>query len=512
MFQEMKKKGQSWVIMGIFAAIIITFVFGFGVDPQGCASSPNFVAQVNGDTIAVSEYKIMYNNLYDFYQRIYPNFNNKVAKQLGLSKRAMDSLIDTVLLSQNAASLGFHVSDKEIADTIVNTKYFQTNNKFDKELYSRIVQHQFNSSIKKYEEKMRRELLAQKLRSFLDASIEVSNKEMEEDFIITNEKVAIEYITFSEETLKKEAKDNVMATLNEKAVKDFAAKEAKRIKMFYDDNTARFKKEAEVKASHILVKLEKDKNEAEAKKKIEEVLKEAKAGKDFAELAKKHSEGPSAPKGGDLGFFGKGRMVPEFEKAAFAMKKGEISDVVKTKFGFHVIKLVDRKDASEKKLEEVTDEIAREMLSKDKLVALYSADANKLLSLLRNGQYNIDDVKKDFPDWNLEKKDAKDIKKNAKFIKGIGIEEVLVKKVFSYKNVPGYLKEVVKTDSKAMVVKVASHIPADMKKFEDEKESIRSKMKSMKSQGVVGKYIEDLRKISSIRTNEQVISGFGSEE
>jgi peptidyl-prolyl cis-trans isomerase C len=119
-------------------------------------------------------------------------------------------------------------------------------------------------------------------------------------------------------------------------------------KKFYDENTDKFKQSESVQASHILIgidpKLTAD-EKAKAKEKAAGLLKRAKAGEDFATLAKDNSTCPSAPQGGNLGYFGKGQMVPEFEKAAFALKPGEISDIVETKFGYHIIKVTDKKAA-----------------------------------------------------------------------------------------------------------------------------------------------------------------------
>jgi peptidyl-prolyl cis-trans isomerase C len=131
-------------------------------------------------------------------------------------------------------------------------------------------------------------------------------------------------------------------------------------KKFYDENAAQFKKEAQVKASHILIGTEPTASAEEkkkAKEKAEEVLKELKAGKDFAELAKTNSTCPSKSQGGDLGFFGKGQMVKPFEDAAFGLKKDELSGVVETQFGYHIIKLTDKKEAETVPLAEVKDKI-----------------------------------------------------------------------------------------------------------------------------------------------------------
>jgi len=137
------------------------------------------------------------------------------------------------------------------------------------------------------------------------------------------------------------------------AVDDAAAKK------YYDENPDRFKQQEQVRASHILIKTEglDEAGKAEAKTKIEDILKKVKEGGDFAELAKTHSGCPSSAQGGDLGYFERGRMVPEFSDAAFAMKVGEISNVVQTTFGYHIIKVTDHKAGGSQSFDEVKEGI-----------------------------------------------------------------------------------------------------------------------------------------------------------
>jgi parvulin-like peptidyl-prolyl isomerase len=159
------------------------------------------------------------------------------------------------------------------------------------------------------------------------------------------------------ERLKKHLEDKYDIAVTDKDAKDY-----------YTKNAKSFEKPERVKASHILIKAEgkDEKKNAEAKKKAEDLAKKAKGGADFAKLAKTHSEGPSAKRGGDLGFFPKGRMVPEFDKVAFDMKKGDISDPVKTRFGYHVIKVMDKKEAGKQSFAEAKEDIM-ERLERQKL-------------------------------------------------------------------------------------------------------------------------------------------------
>lgn len=129
---------------------------------------------------------------------------------------------------------------------------------------------------------------------------------------------------------------------------------------FYDEQKEQFQEAEQVQASHILIQVAQDASDEDkqaARQKIDEVLTLAKEGGDFAELAKEYSEGPSKDQGGDLGFFPKGAMVKPFEEVAFAMNEGDISDVVETQFGYHIIKLIGKKEAREVPFEEVKEQL-----------------------------------------------------------------------------------------------------------------------------------------------------------
>jgi peptidyl-prolyl cis-trans isomerase C len=137
------------------------------------------------------------------------------------------------------------------------------------------------------------------------------------------------------------------------------------VREFYDKNPDKFKQGESVRASHILFRVDEKASEAEKQKaraEAESVLKQAKNGANFAELAKKHSADGSAAQGGDLNYFSRGQMVPAFEQAAFALQPGQISDIVTTQFGYHIIKVTERKPASVVAFDEVKERI-REFLA-----------------------------------------------------------------------------------------------------------------------------------------------------
>ncbi len=135
-------------------------------------------------------------------------------------------------------------------------------------------------------------------------------------------------------------------------------------KAFYDENLDKFKSPAQVRASHILIKVDPEADEAkkaETKKKMEDIQARLKNGEDFAALAKEYSECPSAAKGGDLDYFSHGKMDPTFEEAAFGLEPGQVSDIVKTSFGYHLIKTVDKKPETTATFDEAKDKIIKNL-------------------------------------------------------------------------------------------------------------------------------------------------------
>ena len=163
------------------------------------------------------------------------------------------------------------------------------------------------------------------------------------------------------EVVKKSITEQIsVQKMLEKEVESKVSISTDEIKKFYSDNPDYFKTKDSVKASHILIKTEANADEkkvAEAREKIDAILAKVKGGEDFAKMAKEKSEGPSGPNGGDLGYFGRGQMVKPFEEAVYKLKVGEVSEVVKTEFGFHIIKLVDMKKAGTTPLSEVEESI-----------------------------------------------------------------------------------------------------------------------------------------------------------
>jgi peptidyl-prolyl cis-trans isomerase C len=203
--------------------------------------------------------------------------------------------------------------------------------------------------------------------------IEVTEAEIQEEFDRLKERykdpeqfeAILAQMQLTEESLKDQIrrKTAVQRLITQEVGDKITMTEAE-AKTAYDDSPEDFKQKAQVHARHILIKVPPDADEAakgEAQKKIKAIQKEANSGTDFAELAKKHSEGPSNTRGGDLGYFGRGQMVKPFEEAAFALAPGKISDIVETQFGYHLIKVEEKKEERALSFDEVKDDLMEKL-------------------------------------------------------------------------------------------------------------------------------------------------------
>ena len=209
-------------------------------------------------------------------------------------------------------------------------------------------------------------LLKQESRSrgvkVADAEIDAKMQELRKQFPTPEAyKQALTTRGMTEESLRNDARTDLSVNkVMDSAVSQVPGPSDAEAKDFYDKNPDKFKQDEQVRASHILVRVDPNadtKTKARAKGEIDSVLKQLKSGGDFAKLAQQHSQDPSAAQGGDLGYFGKGQMVPEFEKTAFSLPVGQVSGVVTTQFGYHVIKVTDKKVARTVTLDEALPQI-----------------------------------------------------------------------------------------------------------------------------------------------------------
>lgn len=406
----MRKHAKSWLIKFLIAIIALVFIFYFGYSFTSRRAVK--VAQVNDEVITGLEFQKTYRDMLEALQRQYRDmWNDNLIRTFDLKGKAFNTLVEQKLINQEARRLGFEITEDELKRTIMNYRAFQVNNQFDVGRYRAILSRN-GMKPEDFEDSMAQELLRRKLREFLLTFSPVTEKESWNHFTFANEKVQIAYILFRPESFKKSVKvteeelasffkqhvenyrvpEKIKVSYLELDPKDFEDKVAiddQRIREYYEYNIESFREKERVRARHILFRLkegaEKSKEER-VRKKAESVLKKAREGEDFAELARKYSEGPTGPKGGDLGYFQRGTMVKAFEEAAFGLKKGQVSDLVRTPFGYHIIKVEDVKKARTKPLEEVREQVKKILVRN----AAAELAHEKGLTLMDQMPYDVD--------------------------------------------------------------------------------------------------------------------------
>ncbi|MDZ7698779.1 MAG: peptidyl-prolyl cis-trans isomerase [Deltaproteobacteria bacterium] len=353
------------------------------MDTRSLADKALKVAYVNGELISGPEYQKAYRDLSLAMQARYKDmWNENMARMFNLKKRALDNLIDQRLMTQAARRLGLDVTEEEVQKAIMNYPAFQVAGRFDMRRYELLLS-QNRMKPEDFEQAMTQDLLDQKLKQFLFAFLNIPEKEVLEAYTFENETVNIAFIPFKAEMFKKAVNlsPSDVAAYYEKHKGDYRVPKKikavyielgpdlfdeaveitdKEIVSFYEYNIEQYKHPKEVKARHILFKVDEDAADEvaqKARKAAEAVLKKARQGADFAKLAKQYSEGPSSSNGGDLGYFQTGQMDPAFERAAFSLKPGEISDPIRTPFGVHIIKVEDIREARTDPLEAVREKI-----------------------------------------------------------------------------------------------------------------------------------------------------------
>ena len=349
----------------------------------GGAAPHDELATVNGEPVTVSAYRRAYQQQVQMYRSAYgPNFNEQMLKQMGIEQQILRQLLDERAAVVEARRLGLSVSDAEVAQRILAIPAFQQNGVFaGEDVYAQVLASQRPPLTKsEFEDSLRRSLLVDKLHASLTDWMTVTDADVTAEFKRRNEKAKVELVVLSADRLRGDVTvtDADLSTWFDAHKEDYRVGEKKKVKYllldvdklraaavvppgdiekFYRDNQQEFTTPEQLRASHILIKSDKD--DAAAKAKAEALLKQLKSGGDFAALAKKNSEDEgSAKNGGDLDYFGRGRMVKEFEDAAFALQPGQMSDVVKSPFGYHIIKVVDHKPAITKSIADVRQQIA----------------------------------------------------------------------------------------------------------------------------------------------------------
>ena len=410
MLDRMRRRRN--ILKWTLAAVVLTFVAFYIPDfvstvPTTGAAPGEVVAEVGGREVTASEFQQRYISQIQSYRNQFGgNINTALLRQLGVDQQILNQLIEEQVALIEADRNGIRVTDDELAQQILSLPGLQENGQFIGEArYQQLLQSQNPPmTTNQFEEGLRRSLIVDKLRAALTDWMAVPDSELEREYAQRNEKVKLQVVALTADRFRDKVTvtDADVAAYYQSHSAEYRRGEQRKIRYvlldreqarqrvvvpptdvqrYYNDNIQQYQTPEQVRASHILLETA-GKTDADVKKRAEEILKQVKGGADFAELAKKESEDKgSKANGGDLDYFGRGRMVPEFEQAAFSMQPGQISDLVKSQFGYHIIKVVDKKAGSTRPLEEVRAQIQQQL-------AMQTAD-QRIADLARNLESRI---------------------------------------------------------------------------------------------------------------------------
>lgn len=386
MLTEIRERATGWIAWIIVIIISIPFVL-WGINEYFAGGASLNVAVVNGQEIDQQQYRTALEERRNIARRVMGSeFDADIVNSSEFRNAVIDDLINRRLLDQDTESAGYRVSDEQLAAFITTSPQFQQNGQFDSGLYQqRLISRGLTKT--GYESYLRDEFVLQQMRDGLSNSAIVTKKDQQNLLALTQEtrvfdhatlepaiyltdiEVSSEEIeTYYEENLERyESPEMIKVQYIQLSVEELSKDveiSEEDVEGFYESNKDLYKTAEQRTASHILITVSGDADDESvqaARERAAELAERARGGEDFAELAKAHSEDPgSAALGGDLGLIERGLMVKPFEDALFSMREDEVSDPIKTRYGFHVIKLTGLESEKGKELDEVRDEIIEE--------------------------------------------------------------------------------------------------------------------------------------------------------
>lgn len=388
MLEVIRERAQGWFAWAIVILLIIPFAL-WGVheyvDPEVVVN----VAVVDGKEISADEFQQAYQQRRTQLQAMLgENFDPAMIDEGELKKNVLEGIIEREVLLRHALDRGMRTTDARVGAEIRAIPALQVDGQFDKDLYDRLLRSQ-GYTVKGFEQLVRSDVLLQQLRDGIletvvvtpaevDALIRLREQQRDIGYLVVPAAQYLAEMQIDDQAVAQYYKDNqaqfrtpeqVSVDYLELAASDLATDTAPigedELRQRYEERKSDFTVSEERRARHILIQAASDAPQAEldaARTQIEGILARVRKGEDFAALAREHSQDPgSASEGGDLGYFGRGIMDKTFEDAAFALKPGEVSEPVRSAFGYHLIKLEEIKGGHGKSFDEVRAQLESEL-------------------------------------------------------------------------------------------------------------------------------------------------------
>lgn len=485
------------------------------------------VATVNGEEISQRDYQ------QNFYMQ-----RDRMRQMLGaqydpsmfdarIKEQALQDLIDQELLNQNAKEAGFRVAEDSIKNTILSIDAFKEEGQFSNQLYTRALQAQGESPAS-FEQRIKKAILTQQLHSGVSGSAIVTDTELQRMLKIENQTRDIDHLLLKSDTFKDEAdaSEEVLQRYYDEHRDEFMTPEQisieyielkandlgqdvqpseEELQQFYEQSVSQFQVPEERRTRHILIAVKEGADENDinkAREKANEIRQKLVDGGDFAKLAEEFSDDPGSSKlGGDIGFFGRGNLDPEYEKAMFALKEGEISEPILSSFGFHIIKLEEIRAEKSKSFDEVKDELIADY-RKNVAERKYFEEAEKLTTMAYEVPTTLADAAgavgleiKTTPLFS--RSGGPGIAANPKVVQAAFSNEVLVE---------GYNSEPVEIgENHVVVLRVKDHVEKKPQTLEEAKAQIKTRVMNDKAREKAKQQGEDIIKRLQAGEDRQAI-------
>lgn len=505
MLQSLRDHAHGLMAWIIVILICIPFAL-WGINEYFSAASQVIVAKVNGDELELKEFQQGYQRYRQQLQSLLGGQIPAAFNEDRLKEQSLNQMVAALLEQQTAAEAGMRVGDRQVSKTIQSLPAFQRDGKFARDLYERQIETN-GMTPAVFEEKVRRDLLTEQLRQAVAATAFVSKNDADWVAAGDAEKRAIAYINLSAEPVKAalQIKDEDVLAYYEKhrdrymspelvkilyielSLTDMAKEVAVNedaVKAYYDAHAANFTVPEQRRARHILIQLAKDasaSDEAAARTRALEILGQARSGQSFETLARERSEDlGSKAQGGDLGFFGQGVMDPAFDKTVFQMKPGELSEPVRSRFGYHIIRLEEIKAGSTKGFDEARADVEK-AYRREQAERQFFEQAEQLATLTFENPDTLEVAAKQL---------GLSVQESDFFPRTGGAGIAAQEKVFDAAFSPEVLEERGNSevldlgDDRALVLRVKEHRPAERRKLDEVRSEIVATIQSEKAKAM----------------------------
>lgn len=520
MLNVFRKHATSWLIKVALFLIVIVFIFWGGYSYR--SRDATRLARVNDQYLTIGDYEKTYNQMVEMYRRQLGNsFSEEMIRMMNLKQQALNILIDRYVVSEAARNMGMVASAQEIQNKILEYPVFQKDGKFDQERYVLLLR-QNRLSPEMFEHQLREDLTLENVSNFVKRQAVLTDDEIAAEFRFSNSPIQIGYVEIEPKSYieRVTVTDKVLEEFYEKNKERFKELEKRKfamvlfktdshlkdvqvsadeVKQYYEENAANYHKPAEVKARNILLRVEEDAPAAQVesiKAEAEKILQEVKKkGADFAELAQKYSQDQAAAKGGDLGYFTRDRMIPAFADAAFALKAGETSELVRTPYGFHIIKVEDIRPERTIPLDEARAEIEL-TLKREKARDITYKEARDF----GDAVYAQGDIRKAASAGKLDLVETKEWLKQTDPIPGVNVPPQVIQDLFKLNDKA--VSEVLEVPEGFLLAQVEGVKEPEIPPFAQAKPQIEQAYKNEEASKLAQKAADDLlaaaRKLNSL--------------